>query len=128
MGFWLFMLTISLLVPLVMIGFGRRFTVKPPAEINPLYGYRTPMSMKNSQTWAFAHRFCGAIWLRWGLILLPLSVIAMLPFRKHPMDTIGIAGGILCTLQCVPLIASIFSTERALKKAFDANGVRRDVP
>lgn len=128
MGFWCFMLIMSLLIPLVMIGFGRQFIVQPPANINEFYGYRTPMSKKNPQTWAFAHQFCGRLWVRRGIILLPLSIIALLPLRNQPFDIVGIAGAILCTLQCIPLLASVLSTEHALKKTFDENGAPRKSP
>jgi len=61
-GFWVYMLAFDLLIPLTMIFFGRRFAAAPPKSINPLFGYRTAMSMKNEDTWAFAHRFCGRLW------------------------------------------------------------------
>ena len=45
MGFWLFCTASSLLIPLVMLFFGRRFLTKPPKSINSLYGYRTARSL-----------------------------------------------------------------------------------
>ena len=56
MGFWIFMLIMDLLLPFTMIGFGRYFTKKAPKEINSVFGYRTSMSMKNKDTWEFAHK------------------------------------------------------------------------
>ena len=55
MGFWIFMLIMDLLTPAIMIGFGRGFMKHPPKTINMVYGYRTSMSMKNKETWDFAH-------------------------------------------------------------------------
>lgn len=126
MGFWLFMLITSLLIPLVMIGFGRRSCTNPPARINHLYGYRTQRSMKNQDTWVFAHRVCGKFWVRWGCVLLPLSAVCMLAvlYRSDVVAALVAAG--LCTLQCIPLFLSIAVTERALKETFDENGARRD--
>ena len=57
-----FNLALDLLVPLIMIGIGLSFLKKPPKDINGAYGYRTPMSMKNQDTWDFAHRVCGRVW------------------------------------------------------------------
>lgn len=37
----------------------------------------------------------------------------------------GIAGVILVTIQCIILIASIYPTEKALKKHFHDDGTRR---
>ena len=125
MGFWIFMLYTVLLVPLIMLFFGLYFKNKSPKEINSLFGYRTTMSMKNKDTWEFAHHFCGRLWLVLGMIMLPLSVIPMLFFINQDIDVVGIAGGIIEGIQVVILLISIFPTEKALKKTFDENGNRR---
>ena len=125
MGFWIFMLCTVLLVPLIMLFFGLYFKNKSPKEINSLFGYRTTMSMKNKDTWEFAHHYCGRLWLVLGMIMLPLSVIPMLFFINQDIDDVGIAGGIIEGIQVVVLLISIFPTEKALKKTFDENGNRR---
>ena len=61
MGFWIFMLVMDLLIPVTMVFIGKRFQKKPPKEINGIYGYRTAMSMKNKETWKYAHRCCGKL-------------------------------------------------------------------
>ena len=125
MGFWIFMLCTVLLVPLIMLFFGLYFKNKSPKEINSLFGYRTTMSMKNKDSWEFAHHYCGRLWLVLGMIMLPLSVIPMLFFINQDIDVVGIAGGIIEGIQVVVLLISIFPTEKALKKTFDENGNRR---
>ena len=62
MGFWIYMLLMNLLNTFTLIGFGKHFMRKAPKEINEVFGYRTPMSMKNKDTWEFAHKYCGKIW------------------------------------------------------------------
>ena len=66
-----------LILPLTMIGFGKYFIKKAPKEINRLFGYRTSMSMKNRDTWEFAHRYCGKIWYTCGMVTLPMTVVCM---------------------------------------------------
>ena len=83
------------------------------------------MSMKDKDTWEFAHHYCGRLWLVLGMIMLPLSVIPMLFFINQDIDVVGIAGGIIEGIQVVVLLISIFPTEKALKKTFDENGNRR---
>lgn len=56
---------------------GKYFLKNAPKEINAAFGYRTSMSMKNRDTWVFAHNYCGKIWFFGGLILLPVSTIVM---------------------------------------------------
>ena len=78
MGFWIFMLIMDLLLPFTMIGFGRYFMKKAPKEINSVFGYRTSMSMKNKDTWEFAHKYCGKVWYVCGMVMLPITVILIL--------------------------------------------------
>ena len=70
MVFWCMMLLFTLMIPAVMIGFGRSFFKRPPRDINATFCYRTTMSMKNQETWQLAHRVCGRYWFICGLILL----------------------------------------------------------
>lgn len=124
MLFWVFMLIMNLLIPVTMIGFGKYFLKNAPKEINGIFGYRTTMSMKNKDTWLFAHNYFGKFWYIGGLILLPISVIIMVFVIGKTEDTVGIVGGILCIVQMIPLVAPILPTERALRRAFDKNGNR----
>ena len=123
--FWIFMLFMDLLIPLTMIGFGKIFLNKMPKNINAAFGYRTTMSMKNKDTWEFAHKYCGKIWYLCGWVMLPLSVIPLLFVLNRSIDTIANVGLIISVIQLVPLVGSIFPTEVALRKTFDKNGFRR---
>ncbi len=119
------MLIMDLLLPLTMIGFGRLFLTRSPKSINAAFGYRTAMSMKNRDTWDFAHRYCGKLWFWLGLVLVPLSVIPLLFVLKEEITTIAAVGTVICFVQIVPLAGSIILTETALKKTFDQNGKRK---
>lgn len=125
MGFWIFMLFMNLLIPLTMIGFGRLFMTKAPKNINAVFGYRTTMSMKNQDTWEFAHKYFGKLWFKCGLVLLPLSVVPLIFVINKGTNIIGNVGSIVCVVQIVLLIGVVFPTEAALKKTFDKNGIRR---
>ena len=125
MAFWIFMLVMSLLIPVTMIGFGRYFMTGAPKNINGVFGYRTGMSAKNADTWEFAHRYIGRLWYYGGMILLPMSVIALLFVLGRPDDTVGSVGAAVEIIQLIPLIGAIFPTERALRRTFDKDGNRR---
>lgn len=125
MGFWIYMLIMDLLVPVTMIGFGRYFKTKAPKEINAVFGYRTSMSMKNRDTWEFAHKYCGKIWYICGWILLIVTIVAMIPFFGQGADVTGIVGAVILGIQMIPLVGSILPTELALRKKFDKDGNRR---
>lgn len=125
MCFWLFMLICDLLVPIIMIVGGRIMWKHCPKHINGIYGYRTTRSMKNMDTWKFAHAYCGRLWWKLGVIMLIPSVLIHIPFYQSNEKTIGLIGGILITIQCIVLIMAIFPTESALKRTFNDDGTRR---
>ncbi len=120
MFFWIFMLICNLLIPVFMVIFGRVFVKNPPKTINGVYGYRTVRSMKNQDTWNFAHLYCGKLWYRLGAVMLLLTVLAMLPLLGRDTDMVGLWGGIIAGIQTVALIATIFPVEHALKKKYEA--------
>ena len=126
MGFWIFILAMNLLFPLIMIVMGRYFMKKSPKEINYIFGYRTNMSMKNKDTWDFAHKYFGKRWFRLGWLLIPISVIPMLFVIGKGEDIIGTVGMVVMVIDLILLIAPIFPTERALKKIFDKDGNKRN--
>ena len=98
---------------------------RPPQEINSLIGYRTSRSKKNMDTWIFAHYYSGKLWWRIGWIILVPSIIIHLPFYGASDDSIGIVGLILTFIQIAILIGSIYLTEKALKRTFTEEGIRR---
>lgn len=125
MWFWWFMFVCNLLIPVILIIVGRMMWKHCPKKINTVYGYRTKRSMKNMDTWRFAHNYCGRLWWKIGWFSLFPSVVVQIPFFESSEDVIGIVGGIICMIQVVILIASIFPTEAALKKTLNDDGTRR---
>lgn len=124
-GFWVFMLVCNLLIPVCMLGFGKYFRNKAPGQINMLFGYRTPRSTKNRDTWEFAHHYFGRLWYRLGLIMLPVTLAVMLPVLGKSIDIVGFYGSIVSLVQIVVMLVPIWFTESALKRTFDEDGKRR---
>ena len=81
--------------------------------------------MKNMETWKFAHEYCGKLWWKAGWGMLALSILIQVPFVHSSEDMVGVAGGILCTVQTAVLAASVIPTEIALKRTFTEGGERK---
>lgn len=128
MKFWIFMLVMNLLIPITMISFGHSFEKKPPkiARSKFAFGYRTVMSMKNEETWEYAHRFFGKLWFRFGIAVGLISIIVLFFFIGKDKDTVGFAGMIICYVQLVAMLLPVIPTELALRRRFDKNGNRKD--
>lgn len=125
MWFWWLMLICDLIIPIIMLVAGRMMWKHCPKQINRVIGYRTARSMKNMDTWKFAHEYCGQLWWRIGLIMIVPSVVIHIPFYHSDDNIIGIVALILVAIQVIVLIASIFPTEAALKKRFNDDGTQR---
>ena len=128
MNFWIFMLVMNLLIPLVMIIFGRVFEKKPPkiGMSKFAFGYRTIMSMRNADTWEYAHRFFGKLWFRFGIVLGLISIIVLFFFIGKDKDTVGFAGMIICYVQMAVMLIPVIPTEISLRRNFDKNGKRKN--
>lgn len=122
---WSFMVLVDLMIPIMMILFGRFFMRRAPQKINSIIGYRTTMSMKNEETWKFAHSYCGKIWVGQGKIMIVVTLVAMLLTMMKGQNYAEEIGSILCILQCVWIIVTIIPVEKALRKEFDKYGHRR---
>lgn len=125
MGYWIFMTCMCLLVPGILIAFGSVTRKHPPKEINYLYGYRTARSTKNQNTWEFANKLWGRLSVRWGIIMLVISVVTMLAVIWQSEQIVSTVGTILVTLQLIPVLGIIPVVERALRKNFDKDGNRK---
>lgn len=126
MGFKIFIFVINLMIPVTMLFFGIVFRKHGPKNINGIYGYRTSMSMKNKETWEFAHQYCGKLWAKLGFIMLIITIIASALVFMFEDDVQGIIEVVLVAIQTIILITSIFPVESALKKNFDKSGNRKN--
>jgi uncharacterized membrane protein len=73
-GFYIYMLLTSLLIPVIMLVFGWIFRRQAPKKINVWYGYRSARSMKNEDTWVFAHQHIGRTLMIAGAVLLSVNL------------------------------------------------------
>ncbi|MBB6622402.1 SdpI family protein [Clostridium gasigenes] len=119
----IFALIYTLIMSFTMIGFGLIFIKNPPKEINSTFGYRTKMSSKNNDTWSFAHRYAGKVWLLSGggnaiLFIIVLNIFKNSSVFESIVNTIT-------SIQIGILLLVIPFTEIALKKTFDKDGKRK---
>lgn len=116
---------LDLPVPAIVIIAGRAMWKRCPKRINALLGYRTTRSMKNMDTWKFAHDYCGRLWWKLGWSMLIISALIAIPFCRCDSAATGAVAGALPLVQCAALILSIFPVEAALKRTFNDDGTRK---
>ena len=131
-GLWMVMLVCNLILPLVFIGMGQKLTKDPPKTIDPMYGYRTIMSMKNQDTWEFAQAQYARTCRKIGWALLPVTALFlflmwMLRVPVESMDYCFWQVGFVLLEAVAVVIANYVPVERALRRNFDKRGVRREI-
>ena len=123
MGFKVFMSFGVLLIPGIMIFFGRTMKDHPPKTINAAYGYRTSMSMINQDTWDYAQAACAKRWREWGRVLALITLVVLIVALRRPAfaDVLGF----YTAFETAFLLASVAATEMDLRRTFDREGRRK---
>lgn len=121
--FWVFLIS-DILIPMTMVLAGFLLYKKCPKRVNHVVGYRTPMSMKNQDTWEFANTYCGKLWLVIGVIMTIITAVIHVLCRDLSEDNLGILVLIMTTVQIIMLLVTIAPVEHNLNKNFDILGNR----
>jgi len=100
---------------MVILGLALKFI--PPHKINSIYGYRTTRSNKSQETWDYAQKRIGGLWLYIGVILYVFIIVSMLFLPNLSFIHISIVViGVIALLIVMPFI------EKELTEKFDENG------
>ena len=104
---------ISLLTGIVLLIMSFIMYKFPPKKINIFYGYRTPASMQNQQTWDFAQKDSASRMFSLGGIMIITAFLNLFVKISQGISTIiGVA------LMISGLFVAVFLTEKAIKRNF----------
>ena len=121
MNYFALMIAIFLL-PLVMVLCGMSYVKRGPKRISRVQGYRSKMSMKNRETWDFAHKYLGDLWFKLGTPLMALTSVTSLIVFRQTDEKIMFWCCVILVIQVAIMLIPIHFTEKALKTNFDENG------
>lgn len=122
MGTWIIIVITYILIPALMTSAGWMIWKHPPKTSNAIYGYRTRMSSLNQNTWRFSQEYAGRLWVRWGIRMMPVSILLLMFIAVSGEKAAATAGSVLCMIQIVIMLSSIAVVERMLNKIFDKHG------
>lgn len=91
----------------------------PPDSINSMIGYRTPMAMKNKDTWDEAQKYGGKSMVVVGIITMLLWVLSYLIKGFLLSETFQLLVLILCA------VIMIVADEIHLWRTFNRDGSRK---
>lgn len=125
MSMWLFFTLVNATIPCMTLLIGLLFYFKPPKKINYIYGYRTAMSMKNQETWDYAHRFCGRLWIFIGIFMLVATAALLYLFLSGASAKPDDRMALIVLMQVGLMVGSIIPVESQLRRVFDRSGNRK---
>lgn len=108
----------GMIVPLIMIICGFFLWKFPPKTRNSFVGYRTGASMKNAESWDFAQKFCGKLWIWVGSFMLIATAVLFILLPDKSEDGLKNVSLIVTAAQPVLMLLTIIPVEIALKKKF----------
>jgi uncharacterized membrane protein len=91
------------------------FKFFPPKNINSIYGYRTPRSMKNQDTWNVANKFSSNLMFGFSVLFIILMFFSYYLFFDK----------LLIIFLLIGLVTMIILTEFRLTQLFDKDGKRK---
>lgn len=110
---------VSLVVSIVYFLFAVFFIKFPPLNKNWIVGYRTPLSMKNQDTWDVAQKLCGYGMLVTGILNLLFGIWAFVspaPGNTEDMQALFL---VVCVLGLF-IISEVY-----LRRIFNKDGSRK---
>ena len=125
MNYFALMITIFL-IALVMVICGMSYVKLLPKRITRLQGYRTKMSMKNRDTWDFAHKYLGDLWFKLGVPMLAVTSVVSLVVFRETNEKILFWCTVIVVIHIAVMALPLYFTEKALKTNFDENGKWRN--
>lgn len=110
---------VSITVSILFIVFGFILMKYPPKSINSMYGYRTPFSMKNQDTWDISQKHSGLLMLLLGVIngiFGIVSIVQPMPATNEKIQLLfSLAGSLVI----------IIIEETYLRKIFNKDGSKK---
>lgn len=110
---------VSITVSILFIVFGFILMKYPPKSINSMYGYRTPFSMKNQDTWDISQKHSGFLMIILGIINGIVGILSIV----QPMQTNNEKIQLLFSL--IVAVAMIILEEVHLRKIFNKDGSKK---
>ena len=108
------LILIPLIVSPVFILAGCILWIKPPKNINVLYGYRTKSTMENQERWDYAQPLAGKEMVKFGVAYFGTLLLGFI-FDGLPLTAEVLISLFLLIGGCIALVARL---EKKMKKEF----------
>lgn len=118
-----------LIGPICMLILGAIYLLKPPAEANRKFGFRTYFGMGSVEAWRFTQKIAGLVYGGVGLLLTLIMGILCLTSGGKALDALAMMAFRSLIWEFVVLLVSYCAIVGVVTYFFDKEGDRRrDLP
>ena len=103
------------IIPVMIIVIGYLMNKYPPKKPNWFIGYRTRKSIQNNDIWKTANQYCGALWIKLGILMI---IITSIIFVLVYLNLINFTENLLIIVtitEVIILVQTIFIVENKIK-------------
>ncbi|MBQ3000486.1 MAG: SdpI family protein [Oscillospiraceae bacterium] len=116
---------ITFFLPLLILGLGLTYFLKPPAEANHTFGYRTYFGMGSVEAWQFSQRIGGLVYIILGGVMTLGALVAFIILLKGSIPTV-LTGCAACVVVELILVAlTTLTLNIIISIRYDRDGYRR---
>lgn len=109
---------ISLILPLGIVLYGYLYKNVASKKLSYFFGYKTARTQLSKETWEYANKRVGDIWMKLGGIYTVVVIILLIlfPSQREKPSFLVIALALIISMIPFPIV------EKELKEKFDSKG------
>lgn len=109
---------VSLILPLGIVLYGYLYKNVASNKLNYFFGYKTEKTQLSKETWEYANKRVGSIWMKLGLVYTAIVIIMLtfFPSQRTKPSFIVIALALIVSIVPFPIV------QKELEEKFDEEG------
>ena len=115
---------VTFFIPLLILGLGLAYFLKPPAEANHTFGYRTYFGMGSVEAWQFSQRIGGLVYIILGGVMTIGALIAFFVLHKGSIPTILTGCAVCVVIELILIVLTILTLNIIISIRYDRDGYR----
>ncbi|MBE6943583.1 MAG: SdpI family protein [Ruminococcaceae bacterium] len=116
---------VTFAVPLLILGLGLTYFLKPTPEANHTFGYRTYFGMGSVEAWRFSQRIGGLVYIILGGVMTLGALVAFIILLKSSIPTILTGCAACLVIELILVTLTTFTLNIIISIRYDRDGYRR---
>ena len=116
---------VTFFVPLLILGLGLAYFLKPTPEANHTFGYRTYFGMGSLEAWQFSQRIGGLVYIILGGAMTLGALITFVVLLKGSIPTILTGCAICAVVELILVVLTTLTLNIIISVRYDRDGYRR---